>query len=179
MKRLIVCILPILLLACGKGDTTVTQEAAQPSSPDVKRSLELRARYHAVQDFGSTAIFIDSVAVHHLYEEASTVLWRDEQGKWQWSQIAEQGPGGLLPIERRMLYNRERQLTPQQSSRLENIVQQKMLYRSADRRTPDPGIGAPIHTMEIVTPYGRATIQWDGRLRGMAGKIADIALGGP
>lgn len=168
----------LLLAACvSSGTATVSDIARPPTAPQIIRSLELRERYDAMKNVGSTAIFIDSVAVHHTYNEASTVIWKDEFGKWQWSQVAEVGPGGLLPMERKLQYNRGRTLTDEQSATLDHLVSDRSLYRGKIKRSGGPGIGAPTHTMEIITPHGRTVISWDGRLEGTAGQIADIALG--
>ena len=120
---------------------------------------------------------MDSVAVHHVYAEASTVVWKDETGKWQWSRVSEIGPGGLLPIERKMESNRDRLLTAAQSEMLDRLIADHRLY-SEERRTIDPtGVGAASHVMSIVTPFGRTTVSWDGRLEGVSGQVADIVLG--
>jgi hypothetical protein len=164
----------LLLAVCASSGVAAVADTLPPAAPQIVRSLELRERYDARKAFGATAIFIDSVAVHHTYNEASTVIWKDELGKWQWSQVSEIGPGGLLPMERKLQYSRERALTDEQSAVLDRIIRDRSLYSGEPRRL---GVGAPSHTMEIITPYGRTTVSWDGLLEGPAGQIADIALG--
>lgn len=176
VKRLILGATVLLLTSCAISEKPVTNPP-KATSPEFTRSLELRQRYGARTNFRSTVIFIDSVAVHHIYAEASTVMWKDKLGKWQWSQVSEIGPGGMLRIERKLESKTERALTVSQSVELDDLIKKRSLYRGAISQSGSPGIGAPEHTMEITTPYGRRTYSWAGRLEGAAGQIADIALG--
>jgi hypothetical protein len=170
-------VLSTALAACAGRNVPPNADFSAPTAPEIERSFALRERYNAPKHIGGTAIFVDSVAVHHIYAEASTVVWKDETGKWQWSQVSEIGPGGLLPIERKMESNRERPLTAAQSQMLDQLIADHRLY-SEKRQTTDPtGVGAPGHVMSIVTPFGRTTVSWYGRLEGVSGKVADIVLG--
>ncbi|RZL84379.1 MAG: hypothetical protein EOP66_02910 [Sphingomonas sp.] len=165
------------LAACAGHNVPLNTDFSAPTSPEIARSFAIRERYHSPKHVGGTAIFVDSVAVHHVYAEASTVVWKDETGKWQWSRVSEIGPGGLLPIERKMESNRDRLLTAAQSQMLDRLIADHRLY-SEERRTIDPtGVGAASHVMSIVTPFGRTTVSWDGRLEGVSGQVADIVLG--
>lgn len=176
VKRPILGATVLLLTGCAISAKPVIN-TTKATSPEITRSLKLRERYNARTNFGSTVIFIDSVAVHHIYAEASTVMWKDELGKWQWSQVSEIGPGGMLRIERKLESKTERALTASQSAELEELIKKRSLYWGAISQSGSRGIGAPEQTMEIITPYGRRTYSWAGRLEGAAGQIADLALG--
>lgn len=177
MKLWHTVVLPIALAACAGRNTPINADFSAPTSPEITRSFALRDRYNSPKHIGGTAIFVDSVAVHHVYAEASTIVWKDEAGKWQWSRVSETGPGGLLPIERHMELNQDRPLTATESQTLDRLIADHRLY-SGNTRTTDPtGVGAAGHVMSIVTPFGRTTLSWDGRLKGVSGQIAHIVLG--
>lgn len=177
MKLWHTLVLSIALAACAGRNLPINADFAAPTAPEIERSFALRERYNAPKHIGGTAIFVDSVAVHHIYAEASTVVWKDETGKWQWSRVSEIGPGGLLPIERKMESNRGRPLTALQSQMLDRLIADHRLYSEKRQMTDPTGVGAPVHVMSIVTPFGRTTVSWDGRLEGISGKVADIVLG--
>jgi hypothetical protein len=126
---------------------------------------------------GEITIFADSVAVHHVYWEASTIVWKDKAGKWWRNRAVEEGPGGILRIERKLESNETTPLTVAEAQSLERLITNRRLYSEKVWRTGKIGNGAPLHVMEIVTPYGRAMAKWDGRLRGGIGAVADIVLG--
>jgi hypothetical protein len=171
---------PFLFASAACATQTVIpagKDFSPPAVAEIARGFELRDRYNLPKHVGGTAIFVDSVAVHHLYSEASTIVWRDETGRWRRSQAVEEGPGGLLAIERRLQSNETRSLTDAEARSLERLIRDKTLYSGKVRRTGKVGIGAPLHVMAIVTPFGRTTIRWDGRLRGASGALADIVLG--
>lgn len=62
---------------------------------------------------------------------------------------------------------------------LDNLIKDPSLYAEEVQRKGDVGIGAPYHVMAIVSPYGRTTVAWGGRLVGTNGAVADIVLGHP
>ena len=165
-----------MIAGCASGTTAVVPYA-QPSEPEIVRSLELRKRYDLPVPTGSPIIYIDSVAVHHTYNEASTIVWRDTSGAWRWSQASEEGPGGLLPVERKLEYFKEAELSRAQGDVLDRIIRNPRLYSDKITTSGHVGIGAPFHVMSIVSSHGRATLKWSARLRGDGGDIADIALG--
>lgn len=176
MRLCLPLLLSILLAGCAGRDVALNTNFAAPNSPEIARSFALRDRYHSAKHIGGTAIFVDSVAVHHIYAESSTIAWKDEAGIWQWSRVSETGPGGLLPVERKLESNRGRPLTAAESKALDRLIADRRLYNGKTRSTPPTGVGAAGHVMGIVTPFGRTTIAWDGRLTGVGGKIADIIL---
>lgn len=177
MKPPLTLALTIALAACAGGNVPLNTDFSPPTSTEITRSFALRDRYDAPKHIGATAIFVDSVAVHHIYAEASTIVWKDEAGNWQWSQISEIGPGGLLPVERKLESNKSRSLTAPESQKLDRLIADARLYSESARTTEATGVGAWGHVMSIVTPFGRKTITWDGRLKGISGAIADIVLG--
>ena len=60
---------------------------------------------------------------------------------------------------------------------LDQLISDHRLYSEKRQMTDPTGVGAPGHVMSIVTPFGRTTVSWDGRLEGISGKVADIVLG--
>lgn len=171
-KIMAVISLGALLSACA----TVAPPSA-PTAPEISRSLTLRDRYTIPHPQGVTTIYIDSVAVHHTRAEGSTIAWKDDTGVWHWSQVSETGPGGLLRIEPKMDYNRDKLLGADDSKALDALIRNPALYSGKVRRTGTPGIGAPYHVMEILSPKGHVVLRWDGRLVGPPGAVADIMLG--
>jgi len=147
------------------------------SGPDIEQSLALRARYGVATPEAREIVRIDSVAVHHIRTEWSTIAWRDAAGLWRISAVGEEGPGGLLTIEKRLLPETIRTLPARDGQALDRLLRSHGLYRETVRRTGEIGIGAPFHVMEIVTPVGRTVVRWTGRLRGRTGHVADIVLG--
>jgi hypothetical protein len=91
--------------------------------------------------------------------------------------VSETVPGGLLPTERKLASNDSRTLTDHEAATLDRLVATPSLYRETKKTIEARGIGAPFHVMSIVTPFGRTTISWDGRLIGTSGAVADIVLG--
>lgn len=170
-------ILPICLAAMASALQAQDAGSAAPFASEIARSLEIRRQFDQPVPVSSHAIYIDSVVVHHAHSEASTIVWLDADGRWQWSQVSSTGPGGLLQVEPRMDYAKTRQLTEDESRTVQRLLDEPSLYRGAARRTGEAGVGAPFHVMEIVTPRGRAVYRWDGTLRDEAGQIADLALG--
>ena len=152
-------------------------QALDRPAPEIERSLALRARYGVVAPEAREIIRIDSVGVHHIMTEWSTIAWRDAAGLWRISAVGENGPGGLLPIERKLLPETIRTLPAREGRALDRLLRSHGLYREAVRRTGKIGIGAPFHAMEIVTPSGRTVVRWNGRLRGRSGHVADLVLG--
>ena len=177
MKLSLTLVLSVALAACAGPNVSLNTNFSPPASPEITRSLALRDRYDAPNHTGGTAIFVDSVAVHHIYAEASTIVWKDETGRWQWSRVSEIGPGGLLQVERKLESNESRSLTVADSEMLDRLIADHRVYSGKTKVTGASGVGGPSHVMSIVTPFGRTTISWNGRLEGVSGTIADIVLG--
>lgn len=171
------CLLAMSMIAGCASRPAAVVPYAQPSEPEIVRSLELRKRHDLPVPTGSPIIYIDSVAVHHTYNEASTVIWRDASGTWHWSQAREVGPGGLFPVERKLESFKEVELSVSQGSLLDELIRSPKLYRGEVLTSGQTGIGAPFHVMSIASSQGRVTVRWSARLLGDAGAIADIALG--
>lgn len=177
MRHLFVLPLVFVSAACASGTALYNADFSPPTAPEIVRSLEIRGRYDAPRPTGQTVIYVDSVAVHHTRGEASTIVWKDDAGKWQRSQVSEVGPGGLLPVPQRLERNVSRTMTDEEAAALDRLIADRSLYDGKVRRSGTVGIGAPVHVMAIVTPFGRTTLSWDGRLEGAAGAVADIVLG--
>jgi hypothetical protein len=177
MKPVPTSVLSALLLVCA------TQTAAQankdfsaPNAPELVSGFELRDRYKLPKHIGETAIYVDSLAVHHTREEVSTIVWKNADGTWSRSQALEEGPG-LLPIKPHLDSSGTRLLTADEARAVEQLIRDPSLYSDKVERTGKLGVGAPFHVMAIVTAYGRTTVKWNGRLLGTSGKLANIILG--
>ena len=178
MRKLITIILSIVVAGCATPSIAPTNsDFSPPDIVEITRGFELRDRYNIPKYIGHTAIFVDSVAVHHSRNEASTIVWRDEAGNWQRSQVVERGPGGLLNAERKLVANKTRSLADAEAVALERLIREPELYHGEVLRSDKIGVGAPRHVMAIITPFGRTTVKWNGRLLGIKGEIADIVLG--
>jgi hypothetical protein len=177
MKSLFSSLLAVSLAGCATQSAPVNGDSSPPTALALVRGFDLRDRYQAPKPVAANIIYVDSVAVHHVYSEASTVVWKDEAGRWKRSQVIEEGPGGLLQIGRRLELNVITILPSAAAKSLDQLIKDTELYNGKVRRTGKIGIGATFHVMAIVTPYGRTTVEWDGRLRGKTGAVADIVLG--
>ena len=164
--------------SCATGTNVATNDDfSPPAIPEIENGFALRDRYNLPKFIGGPAIFVDSVAVHHIQNEASTIVWMDSSGNWHKSQVIERGPGILQSVERKLTANTESTLPLIQSQALEDLLRDPDLYIEETLRSGDIGIGAPNHVMAIVTPFGRTTVRWNGRLLGKKGEVADIVLG--
>lgn len=177
MKMLAPALLLAVTAACAGQDVPLNSDFSAPTSPSIVRSLALRDRYGLPKHLGQTAILVDSVAVHHIFSEASTIVWREKDGQWLWNQAIEVGPGGGLPVERKLVSNTSRTLKPAEAAALDRLLRNKSLYRGASQTIGSVNVGAAAHVMSIITPFGRKTIEWDARLVGIRGAVADIVLG--
>ena len=119
MRYLFLFACACMTAGCVTAKTSNLESSSFALSPEVSRSLELRDRNGISTPESETIIYIDSVAVHHTYSEASTIAWRDEAGRWHWSQASEKGPGGLLPIDRKLQYFREREISDSEGEALD------------------------------------------------------------
>ena len=179
MRYLFLFACACMTAGCVTAKTSNLESSSFALSPEVSRSLELRDRNGISTPESETIIYIDSVAVHHTYSEASTIAWRDEAGRWHWSQASENGPGGLLPIDRKLQYFREREISDSEGQALERLIQSNDVYQGEAETSGTAGIGAARHWMSVVSPYGQVNTHWNARLVGDLGEIADILLGGP
>ena len=171
----------IAALACALAALPLGAAGMQASttslSEGTRQGLALRARYGIAAPTGIVTISIDSIAVHHTSEEYSLIAWRDAAGVWTMSGVGENGPG-LLPIPREIVPETRRTLTPAESQALDRLIGMRGLYRELPPKPPrDIGVGAPFHSMEIVTPRHHLVMPWMGRLKGKAGRIADLLMG--
>ena len=177
MKPLSIGVVLVLLSIGVTGAVAeVNKDFSPPSAPELVSGFELRDRYKLPKPIGGTAVYVDSVAVHHTRVEASTIVWKDASGTWSRSQAVEEGPG-LLPLKPQLDSSETKALTADEVQAVEQLIRDPSLYSGHVERTGSLGVGAPFHVMAIITPYGRTTVKWDGRLLGTSGKLADIVLG--
>lgn len=80
-------------------------------------------------------------------------------------------------MERKLQSNESRELTAAEAETLDRLIADPRLYGEKTQTSRFMGVGAPGHVMSIVTPFGRKTVSWGGRLGGVSGAIADIVLG--
>jgi hypothetical protein len=175
--RITLLLLPALSACAVQMAPASNTDFSPTSAAEIVRGFARRDRYNLPKPTGDATIYVDSVAVHHLHTEASTIVWRDRAGKWQWTQAKETGLGGLLPVEPKLESHETRTLTQAEGRALGRLIRNPKLYSGRVVRTGKIGLGAPLHVMVIVTPFGRTTVKWDGRLRGPSGRVADIVLG--
>ncbi len=91
--------------------------------------------------------------------------------------LAQDGPGGLLAIEKRLTFNAEAALPAAEGRRLDALLRERGLYAEKPRRTGSATVGGASHVMEIVAPTGHVVVRWEGRLEGRLGGVADMVLG--
>lgn len=166
----------LAIMACSPQDQRVGNAAHATFEPEIERSLRIRRDRGQPIPMATSAIYIDSVVAHHNRSEASTIVWRDDDGHWLWSQVAETASEGSLEVDRRLDYALTRQLSENDAGTLDRLLEARSLFRGDARLSGEPNVGAAFHVMEIVTPRGRVVYRWTGRLLGEAGMIADLAL---
>lgn len=164
--------LAFLLQALALASTASVQLA-----PEIKQSLSMRESWHVDVPHCQVTIYEQSVAVHHIRTDQSTIACRNDIGIWTISQIAQDGPGGLLAIQKSLSRRTETRPASADAQKLDGLLSQRSLYAEAVRRTGGPEIGAPFHVMQIVSPAGSVVVRWNGRLLGRLGQVADIVLG--
>lgn len=142
----------------------------------IARGLALRARHGIASPASKTIVHIYTIAVHHLREEFSTIAIRDASGHWQVSDVGETG-GALAPAKDELIPERKRTLSDVEGRTLDRLLADHMLYHETFVAHRQPEIGEPFHHIEVVTPGRRLEIDWIGRLRGRAGRIADLLVG--
>lgn len=178
MRLALLAPLSASLISCSTPQATPTNaDFSPPITRELVSGFELRDRYGLPRHIGGTAIYVDSVAVHHLREEASTIIWRDASGRWHRDQAIEIGPGGLLAVKRQLESDHSSILSEHDATALEKLIRDRSLYTGDVRTAGELSIGAPFHVMAIVSPYGRTVVRWDRRLVGVSGKVADVVLG--
>ncbi|WP_044564849.1 hypothetical protein [Azospirillum sp. B4] len=172
-------VFPHLLLALTLA--TLAAARAEPPqdrlAPEVAQGLGMRKGWGLAIPSCDAAVYVDSVGVHHVRTEQSTIACRDQAGTWTVTQVLEDGPGGLLPIEKRITRQSDNRLAPAVGRELDLLLDQPALYDEAVQRTGEIGVGAPFHTMQIEAPGGHVIARWNGRLLGRLGQVADIILG--
>ena len=92
--------------------------------------------------------------------------------------IGEEQSGPVGPPGAPELIREERRtLSAGDSVDLDRLLQRRAIYRQHSPHAREVAVGTTFHTMEIVTPQGHVVLQWSGRLRGLAGAIADFIMG--
>lgn len=147
-------------------------------SNGIGNSLALRQRYGISVPTSSSMIMVDSVVLHYMKSEYSTVAWQSADGSWEISRVGENGPGGLIRMDPELIPENHNRVADDDSARLNRLLSDKSLYSENSRfSAPKDAVGVGMHTMEITTPSNHVVVRWVGRLKGRAGKIADIVLG--
>lgn len=163
-----------LLLAAVPG--LAAEPVGQPHPPEIEKALALRSRLGVSAVAVPVAVLVHSQRAHHLTAELATLATRDARGVWTISSIGEER-SGLVAVNPRVIPEQVRALSPSAGAKLDKLLASGATYKERIRTKGQVGIGAPSHTMEIITPERRRVIQWNGRLTGNAGKIADLVLG--
>jgi hypothetical protein len=176
MKLSLPSILAVSLSACAGQTAALNADLSPPVSPEIARGFALRDRYNLPKYIGTTAIFVDSVSVHFISYETSTIVWKDSTGRWQRSQVSETGGVAPLPPKKNLNSNVNEPLSEQQSMMLDRLIANSLLYREKTQATGPQGPVGSSSAMAIVTPFGRTVVRWEGRLEGLSGAVADIVL---
>lgn len=167
--------LPLLLIGALLSGAAFTGDGALNSR--TREGLAVRERHGLPIPTGNVVVYIHSFAAHHETMVQSAVAWRDASGRWRLSKVVEIGPG-LLDAPRTIESDVTEELSSINGRRLDRLLRDRDLYFQPGHQK-DVGVGAPFHTMEVVTPRQRRVISWTGRLRGPGGAIADMLIGGP
>jgi hypothetical protein len=147
-------------------------------APEIAEGLVLRESWYITAPKCTQAVYVHSVSVHHTKVEQSTIACSDDQHHWKLTQITQEGSGGLLAgIEKKLVAQKEREMTPDEGQRLDKLLSQLTLYQEQVRGTGEVGVGAPSHVMQIVATEGNTVARWNGRLLGDLGQVADTVLG--
>ena len=171
---------PANLLAFGLLAVATAASSSAPDAqlaPEIEQDLAMRTSWQAPIPRGEATIYVHSASVHHVRTDQSLIAWRDGQGRWSVSRVVQDGPGGLLAIEKRMTLNAETPLPAADGRRLDALLRERGLYAEKPRRTGTATVGGASHVMEIVAPAGHVVVRWEGRLEGRLGEVADGVLG--
>lgn len=146
-------------------------------SPEVRAGLETARRLGIDPPATLPVIYVDTVAEHYTHDEQILLAWRGGDGLWRLA-------GGIETTGLMVKMNPDHQVRPlatlsrADSLALDRLLADRRLYRQASPPSPDLGVGAAFNTLEVVAPQGHLVIRWAGmRLRGRAGRIADILMG--
>ena len=146
-------------------------------SPEVQAGLETARRLGIDAPTTPPIIYVDSVAEHYTHDEQILLAWRGGDGRWRLA-------GGIETTGLMVKMNPDHQVRPlatlsrADSLTLDRLLADRRLYRQASPAAPALGIGAAFNILEVVAPQGHLVIRWAGmRLRGRAGRIADILMG--
>ncbi len=172
MKRLVPAVLMLALLSVPVAAASSTDDHA----PEIQAGLALRQTYGVQIPHGTAAVYLASEAVHHTRTVYSAIAWRDETGVWRVSSMGEQGPGGLLRVEKSLIPETTRILPGDVGQRLDRLLGDPALYSERPQASPPTGVGGPAHTLEIESGPDHSRAQWMGRLHGRTGEVADIVL---
>ena len=159
-----------------------TPNGAEPMrpqlAPETLEAIRLRARLGVHELTSTSTIYVHSESAHYTTEDYTRIATLGANGRWTVVSIGEErsgpvGPPGvpeLIPEERRGL-------SAGDSDDLNRLLHRQALYHQQSPRPHEVAVGATFHTMEIVTPQGHVVLRWTGRLRGLAGVVADFIMG--
>ncbi len=154
------------------------QTGASDLAPEIVQAGELRRRLGVVDPPSMHRIYVHSQSAHHLIVEYTRIAGRGPDGRWTVVSIGEERPG-LVGTEIRTIPEERRNLTAAEADRLDRLLRSDAVYRQTSPQEDDVPIGEYFHVMEIVTPERRTVIRWTDRLRGPAGRVADLIMGRP
>ena len=136
---------------------------------------ELRARLGLKMPKARSLVIIHGIAAHHTSKQWSIVAWRDNDGRWTIQRGGEAG-SGLLKMERVVFKTETKALGTEAGRALDALLNDADVFQE----TPIGGeyyAGSLNSTMEIISPTGRQTVCWAGKLAGKLGSIADQVIG--
>jgi hypothetical protein len=168
----------VIAAALAIGSTRHSSAATPQLADETLEAIQLRARLGVHELTSTSTIYVHSQSAHYTTEDFTRIATRGADGRWTVISIGEEqsgpvgppGPRELIPEERRVLSERE-------SHDLDELLRRPAFYRQHSPHARDVGPGATFHVMEIVTPAGHNVLRWTGRLRGLAGAVADFIMG--
>ncbi len=171
LKRLIPFVL-VLTCACAPAHSVQqTMKNARSGHP----GDDLRARLGVTLPRSDSMIIVYGVAQHHTRSEWSVIAWRSPNGTWTVERAGEES-SGLLRVKPHALPSSKKILTGSEAAQLDRLIKDKDVFREAVQ-AGEVSVGGFGSTMEIVTPKGKRTVDWVGRLTGKLGEIADLVIG--
>jgi hypothetical protein len=163
-----------LLLAEASAGLSTVDRPARPSAIDQHRRI--RARLGVEMPQTPTMILVLAQATHHTTVAWSSVATRGEDGLWRIDTVGEES-GVLIPMDPRPLDRSSKALSITASRALDAALADPCFYQEPAFQFRQGTLGATYFTMDIVTPAERRVIVWQGRPRGLTGRVSDLVIG--
>jgi hypothetical protein len=170
LKQLIPFVL-LLTSACAPAPSVPAKNAGNGHPGDA-----LRARLGITLPHSDSMVIVRGVAQHHTKFEWSVVAWRSRTGTWTVERAGEES-SGLLKLGPQAIPSTKKILTVSEAAQLERLIKDRDVLKEVVVKTGQLSVGGYQSMMEIITPRGKRTVSWVGRLTGKLGAIADVVIG--